>query len=308
MLAAAFNEMTVSLRRARQDLHDLTVNLERQVSERTAALAQAQAQLVQHEKLSSLGRLAASVAHEINNPLAGILTYTRLLIRMHEGGETDELMRDRSVHHLRLIQRETERCTAIVRNLLDFARRRPLNPGAIDLQGVVTEALGLVGNRLALQRIAVHTDFDAVPPDHADAGQVRQAVLNVVLNAADAMAEGGRLTLATRSAPEAGAVDLTVTDTGVGIPAEDLPRILDPFFTTKERGTGLGLSVVYGIVERHGGKLHIDSRVGQGTTITIRLPASPTDPDGRRPPIRVQAANAEPQGFGPGQPDAVEEP
>jgi two-component system NtrC family sensor kinase len=269
-LASSFNEMTMSLRQARADLQNLNENLERQVEERSAALKSAQAQLIQSEKMSSLGKLAASVAHEINNPLAGILTYAKLLIRTHEEGDLSEKARERAIRNLRLVERETERCSAIVRNLLDFARQRTPSLKDIDVTAVVEEALSLLAHRLLMQNVTLVKDLAPMPPVKADFGQLRQSFVNIALNACEAMHAGGTLTVAARVAGTM--VEVRMTDTGPGISPENLSHILDPFFTTKEKGTGLGLSVVYGLIDRHGGTLDIESQVGQGTTVIVRLP------------------------------------
>jgi two-component system NtrC family sensor kinase len=271
-LAHSFNAMTASLRQAHADLQRLNEGLEQQVEERTSALGAAQAQLVQSEKMSSLGKLAASVAHEINNPLAGILTYAKLLIRLHEQGELSEKARETSVRNLRLVQRETERCSAIVRNLLDFARQRPPSLKELDVSTVVEEALTLLSHRLMMQGVALEKNLPPMPLVMADFGQMRQAMVNIALNACEAMADGGRLDVSATTRGRF--VEVVFRDTGPGIAPEHLSRIVDPFFTTKEKGTGLGLSVVYGIIERHNGKLDISSEVGRGTTVVIRLPVS----------------------------------
>ncbi|HEX7484629.1 MAG TPA: ATP-binding protein [Vicinamibacterales bacterium] len=272
-LAASFNEMTTSLHQARSDLQQLNESLERQVDDRTTALKNAQAQLIQSEKMSSLGKLAASVAHEINNPLAGILTYAKLLIRMHEEGELSERTRDSCVRNLRLVQRETERCSAIVRNLLDFARQRPPSLKDLDVSAVVEEALSLLSHRLLMQNVTLQKDLPPMPLVKADFGQLRQSFVNIALNACEAMNKGGTLTVTARAAGKI--VEVRIADTGPGIAPENLSHILDPFFTTKEKGTGLGLSVVYGIIDRHGGTLDVRSEVGQGTTVTVQLPVAP---------------------------------
>jgi two-component system NtrC family sensor kinase len=272
MLASSFNDMTRSLKRAREELRALADSLEHQVEERTAELTAAQAQLVQSEKLSSLGKLAASIAHEINNPLSGILVYAKLLIRLQEEGDASEKARASALKNLRLVQRETERCSAIVRNLLDFARQRPLALKQIDVIGAVGEALSLVEHQMSMQGVTLEKHLHGPAMIEADFGQLRQAFLNIALNASDAMAKGGKLTVSSRFVQGARAIEIIFEDTGVGIPPDHLSKILDPFFTTKEKGTGLGLSVVYGIVERHKGKLDIQSRVGKGTRVTIRLP------------------------------------
>ncbi len=272
-LAASFNDMTSSLQSTRRDLQRLNESLERQVEDRTAKLREAQAQLVQSEKMSSLGKLAASVAHEINNPLAGILTYAKLLIRLHEEGEMSQTVRERCTRNLRLVQRETERCTAIVRNLLDFARQRQPSLKDIDLSAVAEEALALIAHRLMMQQVTLVTNLPPMPFVRADFGQLRQSLVNIAMNACEAMSQGGTLTVTARVAD--GMVEVVMADTGPGILPEHLSHIFDPFFTTKEKGTGLGLSVVYGIIERHGGHLDVTSQVGQGTQVTVRLPIAP---------------------------------
>ncbi len=272
-LAAAFNDMEERLADVRRQRLALLDSLERQVEERTAALQHAQERLVQTEKLSSLGRLAASIAHEINNPLAGILTFAKLITRQLLEGVPDDATRDKLVKHLRLVEQETERCCGIVRGLLDFARERPLDLAAVDVNAAVTEAVFLVRNQIGLQNITLEEALGTVPPIQADPRQIRQALLNVIINACDAMPNGGALRLET-VALENGTIEVRIVDTGIGILPEQMKKVLDPFYTTKEKGTGLGLSVVYGIIERHGGSLRIDSAVGRGTTVILVLPAA----------------------------------
>jgi two-component system NtrC family sensor kinase len=282
VLARSFNEMTRSLRRLEEELLSLNTGLEREVAARTAALEAAQEQLVRTEKLSSLGKLSASIAHEINNPLAGILTFAKLVSRTLEEGPPDDARRAALRRNLGLVEREAQRCSAIVRNLLDFARERPMAPAETDVNAVVDEALSLVANQVAIQGLALERERGEVPAVLADFGQLRQAFVNVGMNACEAMGRGGRLRVATRAAD--GAVEIVFADSGPGIPAERLRKIFDPFFTTKEKGTGLGLSVVYGIVERHGGTIGVDSRVGEGTTFTFRLPPAAEAGDRAVPP------------------------
>jgi two-component system NtrC family sensor kinase len=276
LLAASFNEMTRALARVEGDLKHLNQDLEHKVAERTAELERAHAALVQSEKLSSLGQLAASIAHEINNPLAGILTFSKLLVREAEAAVPDEARRRVVVRNLGLVQRETERCSAIVRNLLDFARERPLQLRDVDVEKVVAESLQLIGHQLALQGHQVVARLAALPPVHGDFGELRQAFVNIALNATEAMGQGGRLEVETRLAPGGRAVEIAIADTGPGIPPEIRSKIFDPFFTTKEKGTGLGLSVVYGIVQRHGGVVSLESAPGHGACFTIRLPVAPS--------------------------------
>ena len=276
LLATSFNDMTRSLRTTKHQLDALMHDLERQVEERTAALKSAQDQLVRSEKLSSLGKLSASIAHEINNPLAGILTFAKLIVRTLEQGAPDEATRKALVKHLLLVQRETERCSAIVRNLLDFARERPLAVKEVNVNHVIDEAVQLLGNQIQIQNVTLEKRLGPVPLVDADYGQLRQACVNVIMNACEAMSRGGKLAIDTGVIEGGKWVELAFQDNGPGIPPDHLTKIFDPFFTTKEKGTGLGLSVVYGIVERHGGKIDLKTEVGKGTRIGIRLPPKGT--------------------------------
>ena len=272
ILAASFNEMTRSLRTTKRELDALMHGLERQVEERTAALRSAQDQLVRSEKLSSLGKLSASIAHEINNPLAGILTFAKLIVRTLDQGPPDDATRKALIKHLHLVERETERCSAIVRNLLDFARERPLALKDTNVHAVLDEAIQLLANQIQIQGVVLERKLGPVPMVDGDFGQLRQAFVNVIMNACEAMARGGRLTVETALVEGGRWVEIAFQDTGPGIPPDHLSKIFDPFFTTKEKGTGLGLSVVYGIVERHGGKIELATEVGKGTRVMIRLP------------------------------------
>ena len=277
-LGQSFNEMIDVLGKARADRLHLLHTLEQQVEDRTAALKRAQDQLVQTEKLSSLGRLAASVAHEINNPLAGILTYAKLMVRLLDREQVDEQTRTTCVRNLKLVQRETERCTAIVRNLLEFARQRPLALKDVDAAAVLEEALSLVSHQAKLQGVTIERQVAPLPHLLADFGQLRQAFVNIVLNACEAMASGGTVRIEGVRTAAGDAVEFVFADNGPGIPPDKLAKIFDPFFTTKEKGTGLGLSVVYGIVERHGGTISVTSQLGEGTTFVMRLPVAGTSP------------------------------
>lgn len=275
LLAESFNKMTSSLRRTQDELAGMVETLEERVAERTKALRDAQSQLIQNEKMVSLGKLSASIAHEINNPLSGILTYAKLVIRKFAGGARDEETVASAVQSLALVERETERCITIVRSLLDFARQRDPAFEQVDVNAVILEALSLLTNRIALDGTSLEKALADVPRIRADFGQLRQALLNTMLNACQAMEkEPGTLSVSSRSLPEQRSVEIRISDTGVGIPPEHLSSIFDPFFTTKKKGTGLGLSVVYGIIDRHGGFVDIESEVGKGTSVQIRLPVA----------------------------------
>jgi two-component system, NtrC family, sensor kinase len=240
------------------------------LQEREKSLEQAAKQQIgRSEKLASIGRLAAGIAHEINNPLTGVLTFAHLLRdRQPEAGQDRE--------DLDLIIHETQRAAEVVQGLLDFARERPAAKRPIDLNSVIQRMVRLVENQKEMRKIHIEQDYgDNLPEILGDANQLQQVLLNLFLNAAAAMSGGGILTVTTRADPTH--VILTVADNGCGIPPEHLDKVFDPFFTTKPvgQGTGLGLSVSYGIVEQHGGSIELESEVEIGTTFTIRLPLMP---------------------------------
>jgi two-component system NtrC family sensor kinase len=263
----------------------------------TQRLKEIQYQLLQSEKLASIGKLSATIAHEINNPLNGILTYTKLIERKIADGtlKKDEIPKFRS--YLAIMERETERCSTIVRNLLDFARQRePSLKADVDINEVVEEALSLLANQIALQEITLEKRYDQLPPIMADPTQLRQVFLNIILNACEAMHDGGILTVTTTfSNKRKKAVQVEIADTGVGIDDKDLPKIFDPFFTSKEKGTGLGLSVVYGIINSHHGTIQVKSTVDEGTTIVIKLPVeAAATVKTSHPPVKQARRNTEP--------------
>ncbi|WP_243384691.1 sensor histidine kinase [Geothrix alkalitolerans] len=232
-------------------------------------LAETQRQLAQADKLASVGRLAAGVAHEINNPLTGVLSYASLLRKRLDGDKE-------SCDDLDVIVRETVRCRGIIRGLLDFARPTPPARKPMDLNEVVRRAVSVVMTQLSLNQVDLSLDLaPQLPVVHADANQIQQVAVNLLLNAGDAInGDGGIIKLTTRASSE-GSVEMLVQDNGRGIPPEDLPRIFEPFYTTKgSHGTGLGLAVSWGIVEAHGGTLEVHSDPGQGTCFTLRIPAS----------------------------------
>ncbi|MDE2184482.1 MAG: HAMP domain-containing protein [Alphaproteobacteria bacterium] len=277
-LAASFNAMTVALRNSQAQLREWAHTLEQKVERRTEQLRLAQAEAARGEKLASVGLLASGIAHELNNPLTGVLTFSHLLRqKMPEGSQDAE--------DLDLVIRETKRCAAIIRRLLDFAREKPPEKKFADLNRIVEETAHLVERPAHLNNIAIVLDLDpALPQVWIDPDQMKQVVMNLLVNAQHAIDGEGRITLRTRQLPQpkalkAGAspvpaVEFTITDTGCGISKENLGRIFDPFFTTKEVGigTGLGLSVTHGIVEAHGGAIEIDSTLGEGSTFRVYLP------------------------------------
>ncbi len=272
-LAESFEKMTYRLKTAYDHIKDLIRTLEEKVEERTFELKSAQFQLLQSEKLASIGKLSATIAHEINNPLNGILTYTKLIERKLSSNNftNDEI--PKLCSYLAVMVRETQRCSSIVRNLLDFARQRePSLKNDVDINALIEDAIALVANQMALQQNELEKKFGQLPLIVADPMQLRQVFLNLILNACEAVKEGGKITVATNFLEKEEMVMVKITDSGIGIDPDNLSKIFDPFFTTKEKGTGLGLSVVYGIINSHHGTISVESTPGQGTTMTIKLP------------------------------------
>jgi two-component system NtrC family sensor kinase len=264
-LAGNFNTMVSELARAQQELREWGETLERKVEQRTAELKAMQAHMIQSEKLAGVGKLAAGVAHEINNPLTCVLTNSSLIL---EDLPPDDPRRE----DLQTIVDETLRCRKIVKGLLDFARQTKPQKQQLDLNKVTEDVLALVRNQASFHNIAIRTELDPdLPPVLADADQMRQVVLNIILNAADAMPQGGALHLRSNSDSQAKLVILRISDTGPGIPLEFQDKLFEPFFTTKKTGTGLGLAIAYGVMERHNGQLKVESSPGRGTTIAIIL-------------------------------------
>jgi len=224
-------------------------------------------QIVQSEKLASLGRLASGIAHEINNPLTGVLTYSSLLLEDLEGTDYQD--------DLQIVVNETLRCRRIVKGILDFARETKLEKEVVNINDIVISSLSLLERHVSFQNIRIIKNLSgSVPPIPLDINQMKSVINNLAVNAADAMSDGGTLVISTNYNHESRMVILEVSDTGSGIPEENLTRIFDPFFTTKEtgKGTGLGLAVIYGIIKRHNGTIDIESEVGFGTSFIIGLP------------------------------------
>lgn len=246
--------------------------LAKSFNDMTQKLADAQRQLIQSDKLASLGRLAAGVAHEINNPLTGVLTYSSFLLKRVNGNA--EMKND-----LEVIVRETKRCREIVKGLLDFARQAPEQKTAVSIPAVIDQVLSIIDNQLRLKKIHVKKEIAAnLPSIQADANQMQQVFLNLLVNAADAVeSEGSEIVVTANRRQVDGKefLEVKIHDNGCGISREDLTKIFEPFYSTKgQKGTGLGLAVVWGIIEKNGGVIKVDSVVGQGTTFIVRLPAN----------------------------------
>ncbi len=240
------------------------------VNSMSEELAHREEEIIQSKKLASLGILTAGVAHEITNPLNNISmiaqTYAELYPKLGE--------RDR-IEFMTKVDAETERIRKIVKNLLDFSKPKDANPNKADINAVIQKTLTLVQNMIDVSNIETSLHFaDGLPPVFVDESQIQQVLVNLITNAVQSMTAGGRLVLTTRPGKSGNSIEIGVADTGKGIAPEFLPHIFDPFFSTKgEGGTGLGLSVSYGIIKNHKGEIRVESKVGVGTTFTIKLPA-----------------------------------
>ncbi|MBI5474311.1 MAG: cache domain-containing protein [Ignavibacteriae bacterium] len=273
-LAKSINQMAKKLEIEKQELEDWGATLEKRVQERSDELQKIHSQLFRSEKLASLGKLAAGVAHEINNPLTGILTNSSLLL---EDMVADDSRRD----DVDIIVKETIRCREIVKRLLDFARQTKPQKKLTNVNTLVENIVLLVRNQASFRNVEIYKHLDPNLPDiFADTDQIQQVFINIILNAAEAMTSGGTLTITSTHSTRDQSIVVTFADSGPGIPEERRERIFDPFYTTKEHGTGLGLSISYGIVEQHGGTISVESCVGKGSMFTVQLPAGSTEAGG----------------------------
>ncbi|MGD8548048.1 MAG: PAS domain S-box protein, partial [Desulfobacterales bacterium] len=271
-LTAIGNQIGVAV-----DNSNLYENIKRAYEE----LKDAQEQIVQSEKLASLGKLAATIAHEINNPLAAVLTYIRLMIKLKDRNKfSPERLEDIS-RYLFTMESETARCGEIVKNLLAFSRQSDIKIKSTRITDIIDRALVLIAHDLEIKDIQLRKNIAPdLPNVQCDFQQIQQSLLNLMYNASDAMPDGGILTVtANRKEGDKGFLDVSVSDTGCGIIEEDKERIFDPFFTTKEegKGVGLGLSVVYGIITRHNGTITVESKPGKGSTFKMSLPLAPLE-------------------------------
>ena len=278
MLAEAFNRMTGDLRDAHAQLRDWSRKLEAEVAAKTGELSRIQEHIIHMEKMTSLGKLSATVAHEINNPLAGILTYAKLVQRSLPPDFESAEDREEVERYVRAIQKEAARCGDIVRNLLLFARQSGAELSEVHVNEVLERSLLLVRHHLEISGIELRTEeIEGDDVMIGDADQLQQALVALLINGVEAMegCDPARLSLWARATDDE--VWFDVGDTGHGIPDEALSRIYEPFFSTKDEGSGvgLGLSVVYGIVQRHGGRIEVTTVPEEGTTFHLRLPRRP---------------------------------
>jgi len=287
-LADSFNSMTRALRKSRAELQDWGRTLEQKVEQATHDLDKAQAETARSEKLASVGLLAAGIAHELNNPLTGVLTFSHL-VRKQLPDDSPE------AEDLDLVIQETKRCAAIIRRLLDFAREKTPEKKYSDINKMVEETTQLIGQSAQLASIDIIMDLDEqLPAGWIDEDLVKQDIMNMLVNAQHAIDSSGEITVRSREKgdyqggdPDADpvpVVEITIIDSGCGISEENLRKIFDPFFTTKGvgKGTGLGLSVSHGTIEAHGGQIEVESRVGTGTEFRIYLPLGRSNKNAQR--------------------------
>jgi two-component system, NtrC family, sensor kinase len=280
-LANSFNKMTSELASANREITEWARTLEERVEKKSRELERAHTSLVRSEKMASLGKLAATVAHEVNNPLFGILTYARLCIKELEQDGMPKDAAHKLSERLKLIERESRRCGDIIRNLLTFARQAPQKREPNNLNELIERALALVHHQLELQSIELEKDLAPdLPNISCDAGQFQQVVLVLFVNAAEAMGNGGKLMVSTAFDEANDQAVIRVRDSGPGIPPDVIQQVFDPFFTTKDDKlrTGLGLAVARSIIEQHAGTITVASQPGQGAFFTITLPRLATMP------------------------------
>ncbi len=276
LLARSFNKMAENLKQAYLEVKSWSVVLEKRVAEKTEELRRMHRNMLQVEKMASLGKLAASVAHELNNPLAGILTYSKLTARRIQRHWQDGPEKEKVLHDLKLISSESMRCGNIVRNLLAFARGKSTHFQPVVLREIIERALAVVKHHLKLANIEIKKEISLSRPQIiGDFDQLVQVLVALFVNAVEAMPEGGMLTIRAFDDPKRDEwVRIEVEDNGVGIPEEIRDKIFEPFFSTKkeQKGVGLGLAVVYGIIQRHQGRISVESEAGKGSTFIIELP------------------------------------
>jgi two-component system NtrC family sensor kinase len=266
-LAAAFNDMTAKLKENQEERDEWEATLETRVEERTCEIKKMQSVLVRSEKLASLGELVAGIAHELNNPLTGIMIHASLI--SGDPRLSKELQEDcQTVIH------ESRRCSKIVKELLDFARASDSQKTLQPVSRAIDRTTALIEHNVDFKNIRISKDYDPdLPKILMDASQIEQVLINIMINAGQAMPEGGKLAIKTGADPENGHIYIRIEDTGCGIADENIEKLFDPFFSTKgHHGTVHGLSVSYGIIQSHGGDIVVDSQPGEGTVFTIIFP------------------------------------
>ncbi|MEJ2167930.1 MAG: ATP-binding protein [Desulfobacterales bacterium] len=274
-----FIHISRDITQRKREEEEITRRLEQMVEDRTRQLKETHEKLLHQDKMSSLGKLSASVVHEINNPIAGILNLIMLIKRIVEEDNLTAKETERFKQYLSLMENETRRTSRIVSNLLAFSRQSKMEPKRLSVNHLIEKILFLNSNLLKIGGVKVETKLAPDLPDLLGSeDQLQQVFMNLVSNAAEAMeTSGGRLRIETKLLPGEDKLQINFTDTGHGIPEDDFPKLFEPFFTTKKKGkgVGLGLSVAYGIIQEHGGSIYVKSKMGQSTTFQVKLPLRP---------------------------------
>jgi two-component system NtrC family sensor kinase len=274
MVSNAFNNMLDNLQQATVELENWSQQLEYKVQKKTEELGAAQNELMHIERLASLGKLSSSVAHEINNPLSGILIFTKLAHKQLSAPELSPEKKESILKHLRFIEAETKRCGDIVKGLLDFSKRDQENFEARHLHKILEETYDLTSHSVKIANINFITEFKAQTDlIFCSPNQIKQTCMAVIVNSTEAVTDNGEISIRT-SNPDEDTIRVDISDNGIGIPPEDMPHIFEPFFSTKQEahGIGLGLPIAHGIIQSHNGKILVSSEPGQGTCISIILP------------------------------------
>lgn len=274
MVSQAFNNMLDNLQSATEELQNWSQQLEYKVQKKTEELGAAQNELIHIERIASLGKLSSSVAHEINNPLSGILVYTKLIHKQLSNPELFTTKKDTILRHLKLIENETKRCGEIVKGLLEFSKKDQEDFESKHLHKILQDTYELMTHSIKIANISFNMELNAKSDlIFCSPNQIKQACVAILVNASEAVRENGEIVISTGN-PDIDTIRLDITDNGVGIPEDDIPQIFQPFFSTKHgtSGIGLGLAIVHGIIKSHNGKIDVKSDLGRGTTISITLP------------------------------------
>ena len=271
LLASSFTDMAQEIKQNRENMEKWTRGLEDEVQKKTAEIIKAQDQLINAEKLASLGRMSAGVAHELNSPLTGIVTFAHLMLKRVPPENKQD------IEDLNVIIDQAERCSKIIKGLLGFSRKAASEKATVNINTLIESTLAMVKNQAKFYNIEIDVQMDrSLPEISVDPNQIQQVFVNLLINAADAMEEKGKITITSRPAQEGESrfIELEFRDTGPGISPESIGRVFEPFFTTKPagKGTGLGLSVSYGIIKKHEGQITVKSEKGKGASFLIRLP------------------------------------
>lgn len=273
-VSSAFNNMLDNIDRATNELQNWSHQLEYKVQKKSEELSEAQNELIHVERIASLGKLSSSVAHEINNPLSGILVYSKLLYKQISADDFKHPKKEALMKHLKYIEGETKRCGDIVKGLLDFSRKDQDDFVEYNIHDIISSTCRLIDHSIKIADIKMGTELNAKNDlAFCNPNQIKQAFFAILVNATEAIHEQGDIIIRTENIDD-GYINVSITDTGIGITPHDMAHIFEPFYSTKREtsGTGLGLSIVHGIIENHKGKIELESEPGKGTTIKIKLP------------------------------------